>query len=102
VPVLAGVVAGIRINRRVPTSTPALDVLLVVAVTAMLSGLAWAVLGWLASGPAGPGRLARMGPSGWQVGLVVAAEVGLGAVLTVGLGLLARLVQPAQSDDAEQ
>jgi hypothetical protein len=101
VPVLAGVVAGIRIHRSARPTDSAADVLLIAALTGLLSGIAWAILGWLSGGPAGPGRLATMGPSAWQLGLVVAAEVGVGALITVGVGLATRMVAPAPEVETE-
>jgi hypothetical protein len=92
-PVIAGAAAGIRIYHSSRPSDPATDVLLIAVVTAMLAGTAWAVMGWLSGGPAGPGRLARMGPIGWEVGLMVAVEVGVGALLAAGIGLAARSLQ---------
>jgi hypothetical protein len=44
-----------------------------------------AVLAALAGGPAGPGRLSAFGPSPWQVGLSVAAEIAGPVVLFVGV-----------------
>jgi hypothetical protein len=57
-------------------------------------------VGWLSGGPAGPGRLAEIGPSAWQLGLATAVEVGLGALLVVGIGLVVRYLStgPAAPD----
>jgi hypothetical protein len=62
------------------------------ALVALLTGLVWTGLSWLSGGPAGPGRLAQIGPSGWQVGLAVTVEVGAGALLAAGAGLIARYI----------
>jgi hypothetical protein len=59
-----------------------------------LVGVSWAVLGWLSGGPAGPGRLAQIGPRFWQLGLATAAEVGIGAGFVVGVGLAVRFLSP--------
>jgi hypothetical protein len=48
------------------------------AMTGSMLGL----LAWLSAGPLGPGRMARLGPSAWQVGLAAAVEVGLVAAGT--------------------
>ena len=61
----------------------------------MLVGCSWTILGWLSGGPAGPGRLAELGPSPWQLGLVTALEVGVGAVIVVAAGLTVRFLAPA-------
>jgi hypothetical protein len=41
------------------------------------------VVAALMGGPAGPGRLAAVGPSPWQLALATSAEIGLVAVLVV-------------------
>jgi hypothetical protein len=56
-----------------------------------VSGLLMAVAAALAGGAAGPGRLGSVGPSGWRVGLAVAVEVGLVAILAGELVRLWRL-----------
>jgi hypothetical protein len=48
------------------------------AAAGALAGLAAAFAG----GPLGDGRLAAVGPSGWQVGLVAVLEIGVTAALT--------------------
>jgi hypothetical protein len=48
------------------------------------AGLFAAVLAAVAGGPAGPGRMATIGVSPWQVGLVVAAEITVVAAGIVG------------------
>jgi hypothetical protein len=48
------------------------------------AGLCLAVLAALADGPVGPGRMATVGTSPWQVGLVVAGEVAVVAAGAVG------------------
>lgn len=87
VPLAAGVLAGLlldRRDRRLTTSqltgwrrTAAVG--MGIGVTA---GLAFAVLAAATSGAAGPGRLTEVGPPWWG-GLVVAAEVGLVATVTL-------------------
>ncbi len=80
VPVAAGALAGRQILR-VLGATPTLA--RTIAETAALGpacGLVWALLAWLAGGPAGSARLSVLGPSPVQVGLAVAALVAVGAV----------------------
>lgn len=82
VPVLSGVAAGVLVLRATR------DERLVVraahaAAAAALTGVVAAGLAWLSGGPAGPGRLADVGPFPVLVGGAVALEVGAGAVLTV-------------------
>jgi hypothetical protein len=88
--------AGDSSARRGTASASAGDLLLDAGLTALLAGISWAVLGWLSAGPAGPGRLAHVGPSAWQLGSAVVVEVGLGACLAVGLGLGLRKVRSWQ------
>jgi hypothetical protein len=90
-PVAAGAVAGWWILRRRPEA-PWRPVLADAGLTALLAGAGWAVLGWLSSGPAGPGRLATFGPVGWLVGGAVLVEVAVGGLLTIGLGLVVRSI----------
>ena len=83
-PYLAGVIGGLLLVRAAPALT--LD-------GAPLRGLACGavsgcVLGLLAAGSGGPlgdGRLAAVGPSPWQVGVVSALEIGVAAAVTAGL-----------------
>jgi hypothetical protein len=80
-PYLAGVFAGIVTVRITPTpvtEAAALWGFAAGAATGALAGLAAAFAG----GPLGDGRLARVGPSGWQVGLVAMLEIGVTAALT--------------------
>jgi uncharacterized protein DUF6350 len=80
-PYLAGVFAGIVTVRITPTpviEAAALWGLAAGAATGALAGVAAAFSG----GPLGDGRLAAVGPSGWQVGLVAMLEIGVTAALT--------------------
>jgi Family of unknown function (DUF6350) len=80
-PYLAGVFAGIVTVRITPT--PVIEAaplwgFAAGAATGALAGLAAAFAG----GPLGDGRLAAVGPSGWQVGLVAVLQIGVTAALT--------------------
>ncbi|HEV2255573.1 MAG TPA: DUF6350 family protein [Streptosporangiaceae bacterium] len=80
-PYLAGVFAGVVTVRVTPTpviEAAALWGLAAGAATGALAGLAAAFAG----GPLGDGRLATVGPSGWQVGLVAMLQIGVTAALT--------------------
>ena len=81
VPYLAGVFGGIVTVRIMPTpviEAAALWGLAAGAAAGGLTGLAAAFSG----GSLGDGRLAAVGPSGWQVGLVAMLEVGVTAALS--------------------
>lgn len=98
----SGVVAGLLVVRGArdvatdPTTTDPTTTLrgigLVAGASGALTGLAMAVLAGLASGPAGPGRMAEAGPTWWMLGPVAAAETAL-VVLAV---LAARRVRAAR------
>jgi hypothetical protein len=80
-PYLAGMFAGIVTVRITPTpviEAAALWGLAAGVATGAVAGLAAAFSG----GPLGNGRLAAVGPSGWQVGLVAMLEIGVTAALT--------------------
>ena len=83
-PYLAGVFAGIVTVRITPTpviEAAALWGFAAGAATGAAAGLAAAFSG----GPLGDGRLAAVGPSGWQVGLVAMLEIGVTAALTAAV-----------------
>jgi hypothetical protein len=79
--VLAGVVAGWRVARR-PTLGVADRVRSALFASAVI-GVGAAILSGFAGGPSGPGRLSAVGPSPWQVGLTIAAEVAVVSVIVV-------------------
>ena len=81
VPYLAGMLGGFVTVRIAPTPTIEAAPLwgfVAGAATGALAGLAAAFSG----GPLGDGRLAAVGPSGWQVGLVAVLQIGVTAALT--------------------
>ena len=83
-PYLAGALGGVLLVRAAPVlalDTAPLLGLACGAVSGVLLGLLAAVSG----GPLGDGRLAAVGPSAWQVGVVSALEIGLGAAVVAGL-----------------
>ena len=83
-PYAAGIVGGILVARAAPS--PAVEV---VPLWGFASGLATGcVIGVLAAfsgGPLGSGRLAAVGPSGWQAAVVAVLEVGVAAAVAAGL-----------------
>jgi hypothetical protein len=84
VPYLAGILGGVLLVRAAPAlglDTAPLLGLACGTASGVLLGLLAAVSG----GPLGDGRLAAVGPSAWQVGLVSALEIGVAAALTAGL-----------------
>ena len=91
-PVAAGVLAGAIVVRRMPGLTPARAAGWGLA-TGPVVGAAAVLACWLAGGPAGPGRLADVGPSPWWTGLAAAEWVGFGAAATAAM-LARRRVRP--------
>lgn len=95
VPLLAGVVAGARLHGGGPA--PWWRLPLDALTAALLAGTGLAAVAWLASGPAGPGRLAVTGPAPLPVGAAFAVEVlvgGLAALLVLrGVPAVVRAVR---------
>ncbi|MBB5999321.1 hypothetical protein HNR25_003072 [Streptomonospora salina] len=81
VPFAAGGLGGVLTQRSAPAVVSEAAPLwgFVCGVT---TGLACAALSAAAGGPMGAERLAAVGPSSWQVGLITALEVGLAAAIT--------------------
>ncbi|MEV7985350.1 DUF6350 family protein [Micromonospora sp. NPDC085948] len=88
VPVLAGMVAGWLLARRVarlagPERAPQrwAEVLVPAALAGPVAGVLLGVAAALSGGSLGAGRLAQVGPVGWQVGAVAAGVIAVGALL---------------------
>ncbi|NYH43344.1 hypothetical protein HNR22_003071 [Micromonospora jinlongensis] len=88
VPVLAGMVAGCLLARRVarlagPERAPQrwAEVLAPAALAGPVAGVLLGVAAAVSGGPLGAGRLAQVGPVGWQVGAVAAVVIAVGALL---------------------
>jgi hypothetical protein len=61
-----------------------------------VAGVLTAIGVGLAGGPVGPGRMAVVGASPWQVGLATAGEVTAVAALVVAVAARARWSRPAR------
>lgn len=83
--VVVGLVAGWYLHRRLRPAT-AWHAAAACGVTAGTAGVLVAVLVTLASGAAGPGRMASVGAHGWAVGGMVALGVLVGSALVAVLG----------------
>jgi len=79
----AGLIAAWRIRQDVGDDVSAQ--LRGVLATGVVIGGAAALLAALAGGPFGPGRLAAVGPSPWQVGLTIGGEVAGVALIVVAI-----------------
>lgn len=83
-PVIAGIIAGRTVARRLPD--PALSRLAGAgAGTGVAAAAGAAGLAVLAGGPLGAGRLAALGPSPWRFAVVVGAEIALVAAVAAPL-----------------
>jgi hypothetical protein len=89
-PYLAGAVGGLLMARSAPVlaleSAPLRGF-----ACGILAGCVLGVAAAAAGGPLGDGRLAAVGPSGWQVGVVASLEVGVAAAATAGFANWLRL-----------
>ena len=84
VPFLAGAFGGVLTARTAPT--PSLEIApLWGLASGVLCGAVIGVLAAFSGGPLGTGGLATTGPSGWQVALVAALELGIAAAISAGL-----------------
>ncbi|MEZ0492724.1 DUF6350 family protein [Kineococcus sp. TBRC 1896] len=85
-PVVAGAAAWWLHTRRGPEVAGLLHRCGAALLSGLGAGLAVAVLAAFAAGPLGHGRMSEVGPDALLTGVVVAGEVGAGAVLAVLLG----------------
>ncbi|MEU8218742.1 DUF6350 family protein [Micromonospora taraxaci] len=88
VPVLVGMVGGCLLARRVarlagPERAPQrwAEVLAPAALAGPVAGVLLGLVAAVSGGPLGAGRLAEVGPVGWQVGAVATAVIAVGALL---------------------
>ena len=83
-PYLAGIVGGILVARAAPT--PAAEVApLWGFACGVATGCVIGVLATFSGGPLGNGRLAAVGPSGWQAAVVAVLEIGVSAAVATGI-----------------
>ena len=83
-PYAAGIMGGILVARAAPS--PAVEVVpLWGFACGAATGCVIGVLAAFSGGPLGSGRLAAVGPSGWQAAVVAVLEVGVSAAIAAGL-----------------
>jgi hypothetical protein len=82
-PYVAGAFAGLLVARSAPTRSLETCALWAFGC-GVLTGVMLAAAAGFAGGPLGDGRLAAVGPSAWQVGVVAALEIGVAAAVTAG------------------
>jgi hypothetical protein len=90
VPYLAGAFGGVLLVRAAPSPAAEIAPLWGFACGAA-TGVVTGVLAAFSGGPLGSGRLAVVGPSGWQAGLVATLEVGVAAAVAAGVANWLRL-----------
>jgi hypothetical protein len=90
VPYLAGVFGGLLTARAAPAAAFEVAPLWGFGC-GVLTGVITGVLAAFSGGPLGSGRLAEVGPSGWQAGLVAVLEVGVSAAIAAGAANWLRL-----------
>ncbi|BDZ44951.1 cell division protein PerM [Naasia aerilata] len=78
---LVGALLRPRIDRALLLPAAAGELLVAAGIAALTGGLAMGLLASAASGAAGPGRLASVGPDPLLVGLLAGVEFGIGAAL---------------------
>jgi len=79
-PYVAGAFGGLLVARSAPTRALEVSALWGFGC-GVLTGVVLAAAAGFAGGPLGNGRLAAVGPSAWQVGLVAALEIGVAAAV---------------------
>jgi len=84
IPYLAGVFGGLLTVRTAPSPTIEAAPLWGLAAGAA-AGCVIGALAVFSGGPLGTGRLAAIGPSGWQVALVATLEMGVAAAISAGI-----------------
>jgi hypothetical protein len=90
VPYLAGAFGGLLLVRAAPA--PAIEAAPFWGfVCGAAAGCVVGVVAAFSGGPLGSGRLASVGPSGWQAALVATLEVGVAAAVTAGVANWLRL-----------
>lgn len=80
VPLVAGVLTGFFLYRRLPESSPQ-HVAALAGGSGAWCGAVVGVLAWLSAGSVASGEFATVGPVWWSVGIVTALEVGLVAAV---------------------
>ncbi|WP_433474581.1 cell division protein PerM [Spirillospora sp. CA-142024] len=93
-PFVAGAVGGVLTIRSLPSPVSE-GAPLWGFVSGALTGAVAALLSALAGGPLGGGRMATVGPSAWQVGLLAALEVGISAAIAAWVANWMVLRRPA-------
>ena len=83
-PYLAGVVGGVLVARAAPTPAAEIAPLWGFAC-GVATGCVTGVLAAFSGGPLGSGRLAAVGPSGWQAAVVAILEIGVSSAVATGI-----------------
>lgn len=95
-PFVAGAVGGVLTIRSLPAPVSE-GAPMWGFVSGALTGAVAALLTALSGGPLGGGRMATVGPSAWQVGLLAALEVGISAAIAAWAANAMILRRPARA-----
>ncbi|WP_207945922.1 DUF6350 family protein, partial [Actinomadura sp. 7K534] len=96
-PFVAGAVGGVLTIRSLPAPVSE-GAPMWGFVCGALTGAVVALLSALSGGPLGGGRMATVGPSAWQVGLLAALEVGISAAIAAWAANSMILRRPARAE----
>ncbi|WP_207943555.1 DUF6350 family protein, partial [Actinomadura sp. KC345] len=96
-PFVAGAVGGVLTIRSLPAPVSE-GAPMWGFVSGALTGAVVALLSALSGGPLGGGRMATVGPSAWQVGLLAALEVGISAAIAAWATNSMILRRPARAE----
>jgi hypothetical protein len=82
-PYVAGALGGVLLARAAPT--PAIEIVPIWGFACgVVTGVLTGVLAACSGGPLGSGRLAAVGPSGWQAAVIATLAVGVSAAIAAG------------------
>ncbi len=95
-PYVAGALAGLLVARSAPMRTLE-EAALWGFGCGLLTGCVLAAAAGFAGGPLGDGRLAAVGPSAWQVGVVAGLEIGVAAAVAAAVATYLRYRATARS-----
>ena len=97
VPLVAGVLTGFFLHRRLPDTSPA-HLAALAGGSGAGCGVIVGALAWLSAGSVASGEFAAVGPVWWSVGMVAALEVGLVAAVVAWESSRRRWNRPLSRD----
>ncbi len=82
--VLGAIIGGVAAGQAILRRSSVIATLTIPVAASALAGLVIALLGWLASGSIGPGRLEVAGVQAWVIGGAIAIELAVGMLIGIG------------------